>query len=190
MATYITDKPSGLLMNVPSAFLYWALSRKWFLCSLFQAKYNPVAFMHVVSGTTRDFVAFLGKDLHSIIDCMPQPGVSNDPRFSVGISVEPALPDAKGVLIPDIHFKYSMKRQSQLMLLFSAIRKWGLYANQASSAESTAEMSPGDSERALHVKQWDTNDIVVCLHQARAAAAADSAMVDDDEDGTTQGYSY
>ncbi len=83
--------------NVPSIFTYWALGQLWFLCHPAQVKYNPVSSMHTFFSCTRDFVAFFGCYLATILD--KQAALGQDPNYQClcgGISVDPGVSGLDG----------------------------------------------------------------------------------------------
>ena len=141
--------------NVPSVFLYWALGRRWFLRRPSQVEFNTVSYMHIFSGTTKDFVPFFGRDLYGILDRGKTGNEHvNDPRLRVGISVDPTSPTPTGRAIPTVRLKYSMKRPGSLLIQFASLRKWGPYRNDVAQDLPNC---PLERERALRMVMWDTN---------------------------------
>ncbi len=64
--------------NVPAMLMYWVLGWMWFLQHQAKVHFNPVSYMHTISGETRDFIVLFGHDLYGNLDCLPARGQSSN----------------------------------------------------------------------------------------------------------------
>eukprot|EP00961_Rhodomonas_salina_P073521 988258-Rhodomonas_salina.1 len=65
---------SLMFENIPPYFMYWVLRLRFFSRRPAQSQYNPVNYLHMWSGKTRDFVSFFSPDLHGILNSKAPPG--------------------------------------------------------------------------------------------------------------------